>query len=207
MWDSKHLRTVLITSPLPGDGKSTIALNLATALAEGGKRRVLLIEADLYHPTLGEKLGLQTGSGFAECLAVDADPWAAIRRLEPVQWYFLPAGKTRTNPTELLQSGAVPRVLQKLAHSFDWILIDTPPITPLTDSVSLVKHSDASLLVVRADRTPQAAIEEALSRLGPKHVLGIVLNGAESLNRLILSITDTMGKKRNCYDVFVPLVS
>ena len=137
----------MITSPLPQDGKSTVALNLATALAEGGKRTVLLIEADLYHPTLTERLGLEVGLGLADCLEGPLHPVLALRRLEPLSWYLLSAGEPRSNPTDLFQTEALARVIQKLSTHFDWILIDSPPLTPLTDALSLARHTDATLLV------------------------------------------------------------
>jgi capsular exopolysaccharide synthesis family protein len=181
--DAVNLRTLLITSPLPQDGKSTIVLNLATALAEQGKRTVLVLEGDLYHPTLTQSLGLQIRPGLAECLEDGLDPMLALRRLEPLGWYLLPAGTARGNPTELLQSESLSSVMQKLSPHFDWILIDSPPVAPLADAISLSRYVDASMLVVRADRTPQEAVKHALTLLGPKHVLGIVFNAAEGLNR------------------------
>jgi capsular exopolysaccharide synthesis family protein len=182
--EAVNLRKLLITSPLPNDGKSTVALNLATALAEEGKRSVLLIEADLYHPTLIQRLGLQVRPGLGECLEKGLDPLSTLRRLQPLGWYLLPAGVLHGNPTELLQSEALPRLLQSLSPHFDWILIDTPPVAPLTDAVSLSRHCDAALLVVRAGCTPQDSVKEALTLLGPKHVLGIVFNAADGLSRL-----------------------
>src|SRR5437667_6460694 len=83
-----RLRSLLVTSPLPHDGKSTIALNLATALAERGKSRVLLIEADLHHACLTLRLGIKPWTGLAECLEGDLNPLSAIRRLEPLGWYI-----------------------------------------------------------------------------------------------------------------------
>ena len=183
-WALGKLRTLLITSPQPGDGKSTIALNLATALAEGGKRTVLLIEADQHRPALARALGIEPGPGLAECLADHLDPLQMVRRIEPLQWYLLRAGQAQQNRTELLESDALPAVMRTLRRLFDWILIDTPPVIPLADTLVLSRHADASLLVVRADTTPREAVEESLTLLGPKHVLGIVLNGAESLNRV-----------------------
>jgi capsular exopolysaccharide synthesis family protein len=179
-----NLRKLLITSPLPQDGKSTVALNLATALAEGGKRSVLVIEADLYHPTLAQRLELPIRPGLGECLEKGLDPLSAIRHLEPLGWYLLAAGESSANPTELLQSEALAQVLQRLSSHFDWILFDTPPVAPLTDAVSLSRHVDASLLIVRAGCTPQESVKEALAALGQKHVLGIIFNAAEGLNRL-----------------------
>jgi len=193
--DAAKLQSLLITSALPQDGKTTIALNLATALAEGGKRTVLLIEADLYHPSVAQRLELKMQPGLGECLEEGLEPLTMLRRLEPLGWYFLAAGSVRGNPTELLQSEALADVMKKVRPHFDWILIDTPPVAPLTDAVSLSKHVDASLLVVRADRTPQEAVKGALALLGPKNVLGIVFNAAEGLNRLYSKYYGYYGKK------------
>jgi len=181
---ARKVRTLLITSPLPGDGKSTIALNLATALAEGGKRTVLLIEADLHRSSLVQQLGLKARSGLAECLEGGLNPLSAVRRLEPLGWYLLTAGQPHSNPTELLQSETLGVVMQKLSPHFDWILIDSPPVAPLTDALSLWRHSNASLLVSRAGRTPSEGLERAISFLGREHVLGVVLNGVEELDQL-----------------------
>jgi capsular exopolysaccharide synthesis family protein len=184
LWNAGKLKSLLITSPLPQDGKSTIALNLATALAEGGTRTVLLIEADLHHPTLSEQLGLDNRAGLADCLEGSLNPFSALRRLEPLGWYLLPAGEPRSNPTELLQTEAFAGVLQKLSPHFDWILIDSPPVIPLTDALSLARQANATLLVAREGRTPGDAIEKAIAVLGRQRILGIVLNAVEGLDRL-----------------------
>jgi len=184
LWTTRKLRTLLITSPLPGDGKSTIAMNLATTLAEHGQRPVLLIEADLHHPTLTHQLGIEAGHGLAECLQDGLSPLSAVRRLEPLGWYLLSSGKPGTHPTELLLSEALPGVMQELSPYFDWVLIDSPPVIPLTDALSLGRQADASLVVVWAGRTPREAVEQTVNLLGPKHVLGILLNGVEGLHKL-----------------------
>jgi polysaccharide biosynthesis transport protein len=182
-WNAETMKTLLITSPLSNDGKSTVALNLATALAERGKRTVLLIGADLHHPTLAEQLGVSERRGLADCLEQNLEPLSVIRRMEPLGWYLLPAGKARGNPTELLQSGALGEIKQQLSQHFEWILIDSPPVIPLADVLALKQRSDASLLVVRAGRTPTESVERSLTLLGRKHVLGIVLNGVEKFDR------------------------
>ena len=182
-WNAETMKTLLITSPLPGDGKSTIALNLATTLAERGKRTVLLIGADLHHATLTEQLGLSDRRGLAECMEDSLKPLSVIRRLDPLGWYLLPAGKARGNPTELLQSAALAEIKQELSEHFEWVLIDSPPVIPMADVLALKHRSDASLLVVRAGRTPTESIERAITLLGRKHVLGIVLNGVEQIDR------------------------
>jgi capsular exopolysaccharide synthesis family protein len=183
LWNTGKLKSLLITSPLPQDGKSTIALNLATALAEGGKRTVLLIEADLHRPTLTNQLGLLPRAGLADCLEGTLSPLSAIRRLEPLNWYLLPAGEPRSNPTELLHGEAIAGVIQTLSPHFDWILIDSPPVIPITDAIPLARLSNATLLVAREGRTPREAIEKAIALLGRQRVLGIVLNAVERLER------------------------
>jgi len=184
----------MITSPLPEDGKSTIAMCLATALAEGGKRPTLLIEADLHRPGIAKNLGLRSRPGLAECVEDGLGPMDQIVKVEPLGWYLLQAGKTRTNPTDLLQSEALQTAMQQVSPYFDWILIDTPPVLPLTDALTLSRQADAALLVARADRTSREAIEKAVTLIGKKHVLGIVLNGAEGLSQLYSQYYGAYGK-------------
>ena len=184
VWNAEKLKTLLITSPLPHDGKSTVSLNLAVTLAEGGKRAVLLIDGDLHRATISKDLGLTDRHGVAECLENGTDPCALVRRLEPIGCYFLPAGKKRKNPSELLQSEALPRMMDSLHRHFDWILIDSPPVAPLTDTLSWKARADATLLLARAGHTPTQAVEDALNLIGRKHVLAIILNGVSGLDRL-----------------------
>jgi capsular exopolysaccharide synthesis family protein len=180
-WSTGKLKKLLITGPLHQDGKSTVVLNLATAVAERGKRSVLVVEADLHHACLADSLGLRPWTGLAECLVDHApQPFSAIRRIEPLGWYLLPAGESHRNPTELLQTPALGNILRTLAPYFDWILIDSPPVIPLTDSLSLQHHTDGTLLVIRAGKTPREAAESAISLLGKTDILGIVLNGVEA---------------------------
>ena len=189
------LKKLLITGPLAHDGKSTVVMNLATALAERGKRRVLVVEADLHNSSLSDRLRLRPWAGLTECLVDDSTPpLSAIRRIEPLGWYILAAGEPRKNPTELLQTPAFGRVMEHLSPCFDWILIDSAPVIPLTDSISLQQHADASLLVVRAGQTPREAVEKSIELLGKKNILGVVLNGMEARDHLYYQYYD--GTKR-----------
>jgi capsular exopolysaccharide synthesis family protein len=185
MAQAKGLKTVLITSPIAGDGKSTLALNLATALTEEGKFRVLLIEADLHHAPLAHRLGLASRSGgLVDCLERSASPLSVVRRLEPLGWYLLPAGDVRANPAELLQTTAYESVVSSLKNTFDWILVDSPPVVAVSDALFLRHHSDATLLVVRAGHTPQTAVDESIRQLGRQNIAAIVLNAVEGLDRM-----------------------
>jgi capsular exopolysaccharide synthesis family protein len=184
-WKTGKLKKLLVTSALAHDGKSTVILNLATVLSERGKRKVLVLEADLHHSSLAEILHLKPWAGLTECLVDDTTPpLSAIRRIEPLGWYLLPAGEPRRNPTELLQTRAFGHILEQLTPCFDWILIDSPPVIPLTDSLSLQQHADASLLVARAGQTPREAVEQSIDLLGKKNIIGVVLNGVEARNHL-----------------------
>jgi capsular exopolysaccharide synthesis family protein len=177
-------RRILVTSALPQEGKSTVALNVATVLAEGGKRAVLLVDADLHHSTTSSLLGLDGHLGLAECLQAGLRPKSAIVRLEPLGCCFMPSGKAAGNPTELLQSAALPALLEQVSFPFDWIVIDSPPVGVLTDSLALRKAADGTLLVVKAGKTRCDAVEEALTLLGREHIIGIVLNAVEGVEQL-----------------------
>ena len=190
-WSTGKLKKLLITGPLAHDGKSTVVLNLATALAERGKRRVLVIDADLHHSSLAERLRFKPWAGLTECLIdPETSPFSAIRCIEPLGWYLLPAGEPRRNPTELLQAPGFGQMMQKLSSCFDWILIDSPPVIPLTDSLSLQQHVDARLLVVRAGQTPREAVEQTIALLGKKNIVGVVLNGVEARDNLYYQYYD-----------------
>jgi capsular exopolysaccharide synthesis family protein len=178
-WSAGKLKKLMIASSLAHDGKSTVTMNLATVLAERGKRSVLVLEADLHHSSLAEILQITPSAGLAECLTGEIEPLSAVRRVDPLGWYLLQAGEPHRNPTELLQTPALGQILQKLAGCFDWILIDSPPVVPITDALLLQQHADASLLVVRAGLTPKDAVEQAVTLLGKKNIVGTVLNGVE----------------------------
>jgi protein-tyrosine kinase len=175
--NTSKLKKLLITSPLPGEGKSTMVLNLATALSGRGKRAVLVVEADLYHAPLINMLELPCRPGLAECLETGINPSGAITRIKPLEWYLLPAGKASANPTDLLQGEQFPSVLDQLGPHFDWILIDSPPVIPVAATLSISNHCDGSLLVVRAGSTSQDAVEEAIGLIGRQRVIGVLLNG------------------------------
>jgi capsular exopolysaccharide synthesis family protein len=182
---SRKLKSLLITSPLPEDGKSTVTLNLATGLSEGGKHPVLVLEADVHRPTLLKKLGLKAWPGLTECYKRGSDPMLAIRRIDPLGFYLLPAGQPVEDGSSLLQSDFASQLIKSLSSSFfSWVLIDSPPTTPVADIIALKAQADATLLVVRAGETPREAIEESTRNLGRDHIIGIILNGVEGLDRI-----------------------
>jgi len=181
---ANNLKTILITSALPGDGKSTVALNLATVLAEKGRYPVLLLEADVYRPVLSKRLGVRPWGGLTQCYLRGTEPARAIRRIEPLGFYFLPAGEPARDADRPLQSSFVISMMNSLsAYEFGWILIDAPPTTPVADVLVLKAQADATLLVARAGATPVESIEDSIRNLGREQVIGLVLNGVEGINR------------------------
>jgi capsular exopolysaccharide synthesis family protein len=189
LWNMNRLKSLLITSPFREDGKSTVALNLAIVLGERGKRRVLLIEADLHHPTITQRLDLDPRQlkGLSDCLEGGVDPFSAICWLEPIEIYLLPAGKLHPNPTELLQTDALSGMMQSFREHFDWVLVDSPPLQPLSDALLLRQRTDSTLLVARAGRTLTHAMDEAVTLLGKRNIVGMLLNGVEGLDRAYTS--------------------
>jgi capsular exopolysaccharide synthesis family protein len=184
VWNPDTVRKLLVTSPRPHDGKSTMALNLAVTLAQEGKRSVLLVEGDLHRAAISKEFGMTSRPGVSECLQNGANPCALVRRIEPLGFYFLPAGRPVNNPSELLQRGPLPEMMESLCRHFDWIIIDSPPVVPLTDTLLWKERADATLMVARAGSTPTQALDEALTLIGRKHVLAIILNGVEGVDRL-----------------------
>lgn len=180
----KAFKVLLITSPLPKDGKTTVALNLAASLAEEGKVRVLLLETDLHRPSLVERLGVDSTCGLTDVLGGSVESAAAIRRIEPLGFYLLPAGRTSDHPNELLQSERFHALLQECRTAFDWVLLDCPPAFPLADVTALRAHADGALMVARADATPREAVQEAVQLFKPGQVVGLVLNAAEGVDKL-----------------------
>lgn len=177
------LKTLLLTSPAPQDGKSTVALNLATTLVGKEKNNILLLEADLRCPSLTARLGLTPWQGLSECLENDADPLLSVRRIEPLGFFLLPAGRPARDPTELLQSERFTQVVRGLAVHFDFVLVDSPPTSPIADILALKSKTDASLLIVRAGKTSRESIEESIQQVGKSHLLGMILNGLDGLEK------------------------
>ena len=170
------LRSVLVTSPQKGEGKSITAANLALTMAQELQRRVVLLEADLRKPSLQHLFGLPPGPGLAEFLAGAAELKDVMKFLPDYNLTVIPAGTMPTNPAELLGSTAMRRMLDQLRTRFDRVILDTPPVLPLADVAVLAPMVDGALLVVRAGVTPKPAIENALRGFDSSRLIGIVLN-------------------------------
>lgn len=173
---TRPLKTILVTSSLPEEGKTFVALNLAAALCQRGRNRVLLLEADLRRPSCCSALGLSPVPGLAEFSANHACVTDFVYRLSGLDVCLLPAGQRPTSAIEWLPSQRMAGVMAGLSRAFDWVLVDSAPLLPVADSVVLSRHCDGILLIVRRDRALKSALPEALNRVEPGKLLGLVLN-------------------------------
>ena len=174
--NGRPLRTLAITSPNKGDGKSLTAANLALTMAQDFQDRVLLMDCDLRRPTVHQLFGVSEGPGVGDVLMSVAELDDALVNLPEHHLTILPAGLPPSHPAELLGSATMRRLLDTLRTRFDRILIDVPPVSPLADLHILAPMVDGLLMIVRAGVTPKPAIERALAGLDASKVLGLVLN-------------------------------
>lgn len=173
------LRTVLITSALPGEGKTFITSNLAQSIIRQRERRVLLIDGDLRLSRLHDALGAPNEPGLSDFLLGEADENSVLQRGSDDNLFLIAGGKSISNPTELLANGRLERLLSKLAPAFDWILIDSPPAIPVSDSTILARYCDGILMVVRSRLTPFDLAQKACQEFSEKILVGAVLNRAD----------------------------
>lgn len=176
--NGRAYRTIIITSPNKGDGKSLTAANLALTMAQEFQQRVLLVDADLRRPSLHRLFGISETPGLSDVLMGGATIDDALVSVAEHRLTVLPSGIIPSHPAELLGSAAMRRVLDTLRTRFDRILVDMPPVAPLADVAIASPMVDGVLMIVRAGVTPKPAIERALAGLDMAKVLGLVLNDA-----------------------------
>jgi capsular exopolysaccharide synthesis family protein len=176
--NGRALRTIIITSPNKGDGKSLTAANLGLTMAQEFQQRVLVIDADLRRSSLHRLFGISETPGLSDVLMGGATIEEALVTIPDHRLTILPSGILPMHPAELLGSAAMRRVIDTLRTRFDRILLDMPPVAPLADVAVAAALADGVLMIVRAGVTPKPAIERALSRLEMSKVLGLVLNDA-----------------------------
>jgi capsular exopolysaccharide synthesis family protein len=174
----RSIRVVMIASALPGEGKTLTATNLALTLSESYRRRVLLIDADLRRPSLHDVFQVPNVSGLSDGLHAPTDHKLSVIQVTPLL-SLLTAGRPDADPVAALTSGRMRQILQEAARTFDWVILDTPPVGLLTDANLLAAMVDAALIVVRAAATPLPAVQRAVDTVGRDRVLGVVLNAVE----------------------------
>jgi capsular exopolysaccharide synthesis family protein len=196
----RPIKSILVTSPLPEEGKSTVAASLATANAAAGKR-TLLVECDLRRPCLSDRLAVNRSPGLSDYLAGQASPADIVQvvtltetgsnayakngddpptaEAEAGRLVVIVAGSQSIRPAELLGSQRFRSFLEEVGAAYDTVVIDTPPLLSVSDTLEIVPLADSVLLCIRADQTTRdqaRAVQDALARL-PERTTGIVVTG------------------------------
>jgi capsular exopolysaccharide synthesis family protein len=176
----KGLKALVVTSALPREGKTLTTVNLALTFSETYGRKVLLIDADLRRPSVHEVLGLPNTTGLSEALRVDR-PQLQTLALMPLLDVLL-AGHPERDPLEGLASPRMKALVEHASTMYDWVIIDTPPLTLLSDAQVVAGLTQAAVFVIRAGSTPFEVVTKALDLLGRDLVVGTVLNGTARQN-------------------------
>ena len=175
----RPLRSIIISSALPGDGKSTVSINLAqTAMTLG--QRVLLVDADMRRPQVHERMGLENLEGLSNFISSEIPVKSLLQNPIPlVEFSVLPSGSTPPDPAKLLASRKMQQLMRELEQSFDLIIYDTPPLLGLADASLLAPHTDGIVLVVGLGKTNRSALTQAIENLKQAKIpiLGLVANG------------------------------
>ena len=174
--EKSGIRSVMVTSAVPNEGKTLTATNLALTLSQSYRRRVLLIDADLRRPRLREMFALPVSEGLVDVLA-NPGP-LPVHQVSPTL-SVLTAGRIVADPMSMLVSPAMKQLLDEARDAFDWMVVDTPPIAILPDANLLSAMIDTALLVVSAQSTPYPMVQRAAQAIGAGRILGVVLNRAE----------------------------
>jgi capsular exopolysaccharide synthesis family protein len=173
------LRTLLIASASPQEGKSFIAANLAQILVKQPDRRVLLIDGDLRWSRLHVSLGTSSTPGLSDYLQGKANELSIMQRGPLENLFFIAGGKHAPDPAELIASGRLEDLLLRLSPLFDWVIIDSPPVMAVSDPRMMADMCDGVLLVVRAGWGSYELVQKARQQFNDKHMLGVVLNCIE----------------------------
>jgi len=172
--------SILITSPVPGDGKTVTATNLAWCLAEAGMP-TLLAEMDLRKPSIDKLLGYTLdGPGIESLLQEDSGPNAVLRQVNRMQFYLASARKPAENPADLMSGSRLRNFICWAKENYKWVLLDSPPLLTLSDSMELSALADCTVLVVRARVTPRVLVERAIELLGSRLQHIIMNEGTEA---------------------------
>lgn len=173
----ENIKSIVVTSSGPGEGKSTVMINLAITIAQSGKR-VIIMDCDLRKPTVHKKIGLPNSEGLTNLLIQEKKYEDIIIPTNVPNLYALTSGPTPPNPAELLGTKKMKQVIADLEKAFDMILIDAPPVIAVTDAQIISTIADGTLVVTSYGNTEKFALvktKELLDKVGAR-ILGVVLN-------------------------------
>ncbi|MGV3016634.1 polysaccharide biosynthesis tyrosine autokinase [Rothia sp. 88186D007BW] len=171
-------KSFIVTSAEPGEGKSTVSTSIARALADAGEP-VIIIDADLRRPTIAKKFKIDSKIGLTQVLAGQVELADAVRQFEDTQLFILPAGRIPPNPSELLGSDKMRQLISELSGEFT-VIVDVPPVLPVTDAALLSTAVDGVVLVGTVGKTRKENLAEAATNLRKvsANLLGVVINRA-----------------------------
>ena len=171
-------RSIVVTSPVSGDGKTLVASNLATVLADNPEHQVLLIDADMRRPDMHRLFGVSPSPGLGDYLSNRCTLEAAIRETGVPNLRIMPAGRGVSKPTVMLSSDRMVTLLGELQRTYQWIVFDSPPLLPVSDAAVLARECVGLILVVRMGQTHRTTITRAQDLLAEMRlpVLGCILN-------------------------------
>jgi capsular exopolysaccharide synthesis family protein len=173
------LRSIAVTSSIPGEGKTLTVLNLGLCFSQLSEQRVLVIDADLRTGGLTKLLGQPNAPGLAEALAGEVTPSAAVVSTDQKNLFALTSGMVSTQPPELFASTQWQELLGWCSETFSVVLVDTPPISPLADFELISSACDGIVMVVRAQSVRRETVRKIVQGLDSKKFLGVVFNGTE----------------------------
>jgi protein-tyrosine kinase len=174
------IKTLMVTSALPREGKTLTVSNLAMTLSESYGRRVLLIDADLRRPSIHQVFGLANTTGLSDGLRSDSSELTLLH-LSP-RLSVLPAGRPDSNPMAGLTSERMRRLLEESAKVFDWVLLDAPPVGIMPDANLVAGLTQGVIFVLAAGSTPYPLVDRAVTAIGREGIVGVVLNRIDSAN-------------------------
>jgi capsular exopolysaccharide synthesis family protein len=184
--DEKKCKVVGVTSSLRGEGKSTTAINLSYAIAETGKK-VLLIDADLRLPSVAKKLEIRSTPGLSNLIVGEVDIKTAINVFDRLaSWSMLTAGDVPPNPTEMLGSSQMKKLVEEMENDYEYIIVDLPPVNIVSDAMVISPLLDGMIVVVRENYSERRELSQCIKQLELSGVklLGIVMNQSNSDNTI-----------------------
>ena len=175
----QRLKSIVVASVAPGEGKSVTALNLAWLLAQTEGITALVLDGDLRLPSLAEYIGMDAKVGLSDVLDGEVDLGEAIVRLAPSGLHLLPGGRVRPDVAELLSGPTFAGVVEEAIARFDYVIIDAPPLSVFADAKILINGTDGALIVIRSNYTHYKTLGRIMEDLPTERLLGVVLNDSE----------------------------
>jgi polysaccharide biosynthesis transport protein len=176
MQQKKTLKSILLTSSAAHEGKSLLTVNLAMALARGARQKILVVDADLRNSGVCRTCRIEERPGMRDWYQSNRPITDFICHIAGLNVWVLPAGQQAIDPLELLKSPRMSKLLSEMSTAFDWLLIDSTPLLPIADAEVVSGIADGTIVVVRRDKSAKPELKQALARVAPAKMIGLLLN-------------------------------